>query len=163
MKNLLLAALALFAVTAPAADVTITSVTPSVNAQGINRTHTAGEALSVGNLVYRSATDLKMYKADANSATAANRVVYGICVSAAAIGAPVVIVTEDPSLTLGGSTITNGAAYILSATAGGLAPLSDGTTGWYVHLLGVGTGSTTLSFKGNGNSQLNGLRTTTAL
>lgn len=149
MKHLLLALALLFTVAAPAADVTITSVTPSSSAAGINRTHIAGEALSVGNLVYRKASDLKIYKADANSATAEVRVVYGIVVSAAASGAPCVVVTEDPALTLG-ATLTKGTAYVLSATAGGLAPLADMTTGDYVHVIAIGATTSTIAFNAKG-------------
>lgn len=129
-----------------ASDLSITAanVTPSVNA--ITRTATAGAAITAGKLVYKSSTDQKLYLAQANSGSSDVRNVVGIAIVSAAIGAPCAYVTEDPALVIGGTT-ANGTVYVLSATAGGIAPLADATTGWYPTVIAVGTSTTTVAFR----------------
>lgn len=131
---------------APAADLSITasSVTPGANA--VTRTWAAGAAITAGQLVYLSSTDFKVYLADANHGTAANRDVYGIALTSSALGAPCTVCLEDDDLTIG-ATVANGTVYVLSATAGGVAPLADATTGWYVAVVCVGKSTTKVAFR----------------
>ena len=138
MKHLLLA-LVLFATSLTAADLTITgaSLVPGPNATITKLT--AGAALAIGDIVYRDATDSFHAKlADANSATAAVRVVYGISLSAVASGQLALILTDDDSLTLG-ATLTACDTLVLSGTPGKIAPDADAVTGWYKTILGVAT------------------------
>lgn len=128
-------------------SITSTSVVPSINA--IPRTAMAGVAISAGKLVYKSATDNKLYLSDCDSATAAVRDLVGIAVVSAAAGTNCLYITEDPNLTIG-ATVTNGTIYILSATAGGIAPFADGTTAWWITPVAVGTSTTTVSFRAKG-------------
>lgn len=142
----------LIAIAAPAAfaadlSITATSVVPSANA--IIRNATAGVVITAGKLVYKSSTDNKLYLADADSATTNVRDVIGIATTTAGIGAPCYFVIEDPALVIGAS-VTNGTIYGLSATAGGIAPAADFTTGWFVTPVAVGTSSTTVSFRAKG-------------
>jgi len=140
-----------------AADVSITaaSVKPS-SAAILRRDWTAGEALTAGQLVYRSSSDFKIYKADCDSGTAGIRDCIGIAVTSAAADGPVVVCLEDPALTLGG-TAANGTVYCLSATAGGICPLADITTGGYVTVVGVGSTTAVIAFRAKG------IRSTVAL
>ena len=108
---------------------------------------TAGAAITAGQLVYKSAADRKFYLADCDSATAGVRDVYGIAANSAAIGAPVSIVLEDPALAIAASGLTNGTIYLLSATAGGLAPAADATTGWYPTVVAIAKSGTTIAFR----------------
>lgn len=128
-----------------AADVTITaaSVVPSSSAKTIRRE--AGVALTAGQLVYVEYSTNQFKLADANSATAEVRRVAGIVVTSGAAGTIVSAVTRDYDLTLGGTT-AKGTVYLLSATAGGIAPLADLTTGWYPHILCVGKSTTKVCF-----------------
>lgn len=139
-----------------AADLSITAANVKPSTSAVTRTLTAGEALAAGQLVYRLSTDGKVYKADCDSATAAVRDVYGIAVTGAASGGLVVVCLEDSDLTIG-ATVTNGVVYGLSATAGGIAPWADQTTGWYPTVLCVGKSATTVAFRAKG------IRSATAL
>lgn len=143
-------------VPAIATDISITSTTvvPSVNA--IKRVATAGATITAGKLVYKSATDNKLYLADGDSGTTAVRDVVGIAVNTAATGSDCTYVTEDPLLVIG-ATVVNGTIYVLSATAGGIAPAADLTTGWYTTVIAVANSTTTFSFRAKG------LRTNTPL
>lgn len=159
LASLLAWILPLFIALAPAAravdlSITATSVAPSANA--IIRSATAGATITAGKLVYKSATDNKLYLADGDSATAATRDCVGIALVSSAAGAPCAYVIEDPALVIG-ATVTNGTIYVLSATAGGIAPAADLTTGWYATVVAVGTSSTTVAFRAKP------LRTSTAL
>lgn len=143
-----IALLALTACLAPAADVTITStsVVPGANAQ--YRYGVAGAAITAGQLVYLDTTTNTWKLSDANLSAAASDV-DGIAINSAANGAPVTIVTQDDDLTLGG-TAAEGTIYILSATAGGIAPAADLTTGWYAVVVALGKSATKVRFRAEG-------------
>lgn len=159
MKRLLLAACALAVLStsqlAQATDVSITAanVVPSVNA--VKRTYTAGVAITAGQLVYLDKADTdangfgKAKLADANGATAL-RVVDGIAVNTAAAGQDVTVVSYDPALVIAASGLTANTILISSATAGGLAPSADLTTGWYLTVIGVVKNGTTIFFRAPG-------------
>lgn len=153
MKHLfrLLALAALFAPcalpSALAADLSITATNVIPSSAAVIQTGTAGEALTAGQLVYKKASDRKFYKADCDSATTEVRDVYGMAVTSSATGAPVSIVLEDPALAIAASGLTNGTIYLLSATAGGLAPAADATTGWYPTVVAIAKSGTTIAFR----------------
>lgn len=151
---------------APAADVSITaaSVAPSADAIYLDSYYggklVAGAAITAGQLVYVDTADSNKIKlSDCNSGTAGVRDVDGIAVNNAASGQRISVVAYDPALTLGGTT-ANGTIYVLSATAGGIAPAADVTTGWYVAVIGLGLPSNKIFFSaGRGPNEL---RTSTA-
>lgn len=146
-----------FQLSAFSTDVSITAANVKASSAAVLRTMTAGEAITAGQLVYRSSSTFKVLKADCDSATAGVRDCYGIAVSGAAgDGAAIIVCLEDPALILGGTT-ANGTVYCLSATAGGVAPLADITTGGYVTVIGVGINTTTIAFRAKG------IRSTVAL
>lgn len=130
-------ALALAAPAAFAADLTITaaSVKKGANAQVLNGI--AGETISAGQPLYQAAASGKYLKADANSATAEVRAPKCIALHAASLDQP--IQCQNKGLITIGATVTVGQAYVLSATAGGVAPISDLTAGDYPSLLGFAT------------------------
>lgn len=146
MKKHLIAILLLSvsAISMMAADVSITAanVVPSANAQ--LKRGVAGVAITAGQLLYleRSTNTLKL--ADANGAEEL-RVCCGIAVNSAPVGGPLHYVVSDPALVLGGTTV-KGTIYVLSATAGGIAPAADLTTGWYPHVIAVGVSATVVAF-----------------
>lgn len=138
----LLAPLVLLAALAPpvalyAADLTITatSVVPGTDAK--KETGIAGEAITAGQPVYRSASTGKYLKSDADSATAEVRGVRGIALHAASTNQPLTIQT-DGTITIG-ATVTVAGAYYLSNTAGGIMPAADLSTGEYPVLIGFAT------------------------
>lgn len=129
-----------------ATDLSITAASVIPGANAVVRYATMGAAGLAGQVVYKSATDGKLYLADCDSATAGVRDAVGILISSAGIGSKGSYVTEDDDLTIG-ATVANGTVYCLSATAGGIAPLADITTGGFVTVLGVGKSSTKIAFK----------------
>lgn len=127
------------------ADITITAASIVASSSASKTIGTAGATLTAGQVVYLD-TSTNTYKlADANLSAAAAKV-GGITLDGASSGQPVSIVTSDPGLTLGG-TVAAGAVVVLSATAGGIAPVADLATGMYATVLGIGIGSNKINFK----------------
>lgn len=150
------ASLALAAcVPAMATDVSITAsaVVPSSNA--VVRYATAGATITAGQLIYQDTSDTdaagqgKAKLSDANGATAL-RVVDGIAINSASAGQIVAFVTYDPALQIAASGLTANTILISSATAGGLAPSADLTTGWYLTVVAVVKSGTTIFFRAPG-------------
>ena len=116
------------------ADVSITAanVVPGPNA--VYRDGIAGATITAGQVCYVDASDGRVKLADAN-ASATTSIPAGIAVNGAASGQPVRLVVEDDDFTVGG-TVAKG-VYVLSANPGGIAPVSDITTGWFPVVVGV--------------------------
>ena len=130
-----------------AADLSITGTAVIPSSSAIQVSATAGEAITRGQLVYKKTSDRKIYKADSDSATAEVRDCIGMALTDSSAGGPITYVTEDPSLAIAASGLTNGTIYILSATAGGLAPAADATTGMFVTVVAVAKSGTTIAFR----------------
>lgn len=143
-------------VAAHATDLSITAANLAPSSAAVMRDGVAGVAITAGQLVYKDTADNKLKLADANGASALIRTPIGIASNSAGIGQNVRYILSDPALTIGG-TVSNGAVYVLSATAGGVAPVADLTTGWYPCVVAVGISSTVVSFRAAG------LRSSTAL
>lgn len=120
-------------------SVTATQVLPSTTATIKNLI--AGEAMTAGQLVYKKASDNKAYLAQADG-TAAEAVVLGIVVGPAVAATQRCSVQCNGTVTIGaGASVTAGAAYFLSATAGAICPVADLTTDDYVTYIGTANGS----------------------
>lgn len=102
----------------------------------------AGETITAGQVVYRSSTDNKFYKADNNAATAAARTSLGIALNGASAGQPLTVQTSG-DITIG-ATLTPGVEYYLSDTAGGICPVADLGTGEYPGTVGMALSATVL-------------------
>lgn len=119
------------------ADISITasSVVPGAGAS-INRVGTAGATITAGQTVYQDANGLWQL-AKANG-TAAQKALGGIALSSASLNQPLSVL-QGGLITIGG-TVVIGTVYFLSGNnPGGVAPVGDVTTGWYVIVLGVAT------------------------
>lgn len=116
-------------------------------------TGTAGETVTAGQPVYLKASDSKYYKADANaSAEAAGAV--AIMLHGADAGQPIKA-QSGGDITIGaGAAPAVGTIYVVSGTAGGIAPSADIATGWYVTILGVGAASNIIKMKVYASGQL---------
>lgn len=148
--SLFVAILALILVAAaPAADIAITAANLTPSSSAVTRDGIAGVAITAGQLVYKDTADNKIKLADANGASALIRTPIGMASNTAGIGQNVRYIISDPDLTLGG-TVSNGSAYVLSATAGGIAPIADQTTDWYPCIVAIGISSTKISFRATG-------------
>lgn len=135
--------------------ITASAVVPSANARPANAP--CGATITAGQLIYLDSTDTdsggrpKAKLADCNSATPAARVVAGIAISSASAGQELVYVYHDPALVIAASGLTANTIYVLSATAGGIAPAADVTTGWYLNVIAVAKSGTTIFFSAPGH------------
>jgi hypothetical protein len=138
--------------TASAADLSITASNVVAGADAITANGTAGATITAGQAVYldTTTTTYKLAHASTNSSTPKAA---GIALNAATANQPLVICTGG-TLTIGAGTV--GKIYVVSANnAGGVAPSSDLTTGWYTTILGVVTASNTLTVKINVSGAVN--------
>lgn len=150
MKSLLLlfASLALFScVPLYAADLSVTagSVVPSADAKFLDGT--AGATITAGQIVYQDASDSNKIKLADSNASAATATAIGIAANGASAGQPIRVILEDPDLTVGATLSMTAPVYVLSATAGGIAPIADLTTGWYPVVIMVAKSTTKAIFK----------------
>ena len=117
------------------ADLTVTASQVLSSTGAVFATGTAGATITAGQPVYYDGTNYQPADANASSTTAA---AVGIALHASLTGQPIKIQTAG-DITIGaGAAPAVGTIYVVSATAGGIAPSSDGTTGWYTTILGVG-------------------------
>jgi len=132
-------------------DVSITAANVLAGANAITRMGVAGTTITAGQVVYEDTSDSSKFKlADANaSATTAKAA--GIALHGAAAGQPLKIDVEDDDFTPGGTLSLSAAAddgvYVLSGTAGGIAPIGDLASGMYPVILGVAKSTTKMNLK----------------
>lgn len=109
-----------------------------------------GEAVAIGDVVYLNTVDSKYHEADAS--TEAEAKASHLVLSAAATDEYAVLMKLDSSVPLQidvGATLTVGTTYVVSATAGAIAPESDLSSGEYVTHLGVASTTSLLDIKLN--------------
>lgn len=116
------------------------SVTPADVLAGtgaVIEDQTAGATITAGQVVYYDSADGLMKLAEADSATAAARVPYGIALNGASNGQPLKV-QRGGQIDIG-ATVVDGTVYVLSGTAaGGIAPAADLTAGWFTSVIGIG-------------------------
>lgn len=151
MKHLLalLSVLVLGVSIAAATDVSITpaSVLPGANAK--TTLGTAGATITAGQLLYFDSASQTWNLADANASTT-TAAVSGLAASGGASGQQIIVVLYDDDLTVGGTLSTSAPVYVLSGTAGGIAPVADLTTGWYARPVLVAKSTTKAVFDPRG-------------
>lgn len=128
------------------ADVSVTAAsvvktTTTLISEGI-----AGGTVTAGQPVYSDSTDSNKLKA-ADADVQATSVAVGIALHGAAAGQPLKYATSG-NLTFN-SCFTVGGIYVVSTTAGGIAPDTDLASGDYVTILGIATTATNLNIKIN--------------
>jgi hypothetical protein len=126
------------------ADITVTAANVIAGAGASTRQVTAGETITAGQVVYKDTSAGDKYKlADADAVgTAAGG---GIALNGASNGQPLTIITGgnlNP-----GATVTTGEVYVVSTTAGGIAPLVDLLTGDFVTVLGTATTTSNINIQ----------------
>ena len=120
------------------------SITPASVVAGTDADYyqgVSGGTVTAGMAVYLDALDNKLKAADANASSKAADV-KGIALHGASDGQPLRVQTAG-SLTIGATT-TVGAAYVLSATPGGIAPIADLLSAMYTTYVGVGGATNTI-------------------
>ncbi len=137
---LALAMLALFVLPTQAADLSVTAANCK-NISGITVTGTALATITAGQSVYYDTTNFGWNKATAaGTALQAGSAGLGIALNGAASGQPLIVLTQG--LYNPGGTVTVAAVYVVSDTAGAIAPTADITTSAHFRsLLGVGVTS----------------------
>lgn len=126
------------------ADISITaaSVIPGSNARRVSKI--AASTITAGQLVYQLAAGT-VAPADANGASPLFTIL-GIAENGGGAGQRISVITEDDDLTIG-ATVAIGDVLIASATAGGIAPVADLTTGWYGTIVGIAKSTSKVVFK----------------
>jgi hypothetical protein len=121
--------------------ITATSVVQGANAVVVHGI--AGASITAGQVVYLDSATGKWKLADANGTGTTHP--GGIALNGAAANQPIAVQTSG-DITVGG-TLVAGDPYYLSATAGGIMPAADLTTGDNVALLGLAKSTTVLALK----------------
>jgi hypothetical protein len=124
------------------ADLSITAANCVPVAPALIGYGTAGATITAGQAIYLEASSNTWKLADNNSATAEARAATAIALNGAASGQPLGYLSSG-SVTLG-ATMTAGVVYYLSATAGGICPVADLTSGQYPCAVGIATSTTVL-------------------
>lgn len=119
------------------ADITVTAADVGLADTGVvTQTVQVAVAVTQGQVGYLDTTESKYRLADADLSSAAASAA-GIFLTPAAIDGYAVIATIGPVDV--GATLTVGETYVVSGTAGGIAPIADLATGDYVTILGIAT------------------------
>ena len=119
--------------------ITTTQVVPTTDRTQIF-SGKCGEAITIGQVVYKKAADNKLWKAIDTSAAAAAAV--GIAISSSVAAEQDVSYQKGGTITLGATaSITAGAVYVLTDTAGGISLEAERNTGDYMTYIGVGNAS----------------------
>lgn len=125
------------------ADLTLTAASVVPGASAKTETGVAGEAITAGQVVYKSASTGKYLKADCDSATAEVRSPVGIALASASLNQPLTI-ARSGQVALG-AVLTEGVGYYLSGTAGGICPVADLGSGDYPVFLGFAVSTSVLN------------------
>lgn len=125
------------------ADLTFTlaNMLESANAKP-PREGKSGEAIAQMDVVYLKASDGKYYKADANASDETSSAVGIALQTVAAANQRLQVLEFDPNFTPG-ATLVAGTTYILSGTAGKIAPDADAVSGWRKCVIFVALTTTT--------------------
>ena len=133
------------------ADLTQTAASVAPRAGSAILLVTAGEAITQGMPVYRSQSDSKYYKADADGLASAD--VAGIAATPASADGEKFIIAKNKSGTTAdiivGATLTQGETYVVSTNVGRIAPIGDLASGDFISYLGVASSATILKMNLN--------------
>lgn len=131
------------------ADLTVTAASVLASASGTIIRVTAGETITAGMPVMKDTADNNEYKKAQGTSALENA--EGIALNNASDGQPLSVCTNDTSFTPG-ATVAVGVVYAVSvATAGGIAPITDLTTGGYTTIVGVGKTTSTIDLQMGAN------------
>jgi len=143
MKRLLIFLVLLtFAIPCFGVDLSPTPANVVKDANAVIVTGKAGATITAGQVVYADTADNGDYKLADCDLSAAASVVAGIALNGASDGQPLSVLTAG-DITIG-AVVTVGEIYVLSGTAGGIAPEADLANPDYVSILGVGISATVI-------------------
>lgn len=130
------------------ADLTQTPANVRAGSGAVTIVQTAGEAFDAGMPVYLNTTDGKYYKADADDSSKYNA--RGMALTGSDADEDSFVLQTGGPCNIGATTV-QGQIYVVSNTAGKIAPSSDTTTNWYSWIVGVAedtSGTMTLIMRG---------------
>ncbi|MEL6104802.1 MAG: hypothetical protein AAFU85_02140 [Planctomycetota bacterium] len=131
------------------ADLTINAANVGIKGNtGQVRIVQVGEVVTKGQIARFDGT--KYYRTQADSAS--NATIAGVFLSSASTDGYAVLLSGAAKLNPG-ATVTVGTVYVVSATAGGIAPESDLASGDFVAILGVGSASDEITMNINNSGQ----------
>lgn len=114
-------------------DITVTAANLRIGANArVARRQLAGATITRGKVVYKDTSDSDKWKlADADVAGLVSGANTDVGIALQDVGADQYfdVLLEDDDFTPGATLVVN-TAYVLSATAGGIAPAADITTDW---------------------------------
>ena len=119
------------------ADLTVTAASVLFTSGTKITNYNAGETITAGMGVYLKASDSELYKAQCDG-TSAEATAVGIALHAAGDGQPLAYAADNSTINIGATT-SKATTYMVAATAGGVAPQADLTSGQYITRLGYAT------------------------
>lgn len=126
------------------ADVSVTAAEVLPDSGTTTFSGTLGGTVTAGQPVYKDASGT--YQAADANASALTAAAVGIAMTGGVSGQPVIIAGSGSTLDPG-FTVTVGAVYVVSANAGGIAPVADLAQNWRTTILGVGISASQLALR----------------
>ena len=127
-------------------DISVTAANVLAGTNAVIHEGLAGGTITAGMALYSDTSDSNKLKAADANASATTAKVVGIALHGASSGQPLKYVVEDddftPGATLSLSAAADDGVYVLSGTAGGIAPIADLASGWYPVVLFVAKSTT---------------------
>ncbi len=121
------------------ADLAITASQVKAGAGAVEGTGVAGATITAGQSVYEDQADGKIKLADSNLSLAAAKA-KGVALHGALANQPVRYQKGGKVIVGAAAAPAKGTVYVVSGTAGGIAPHGDLLSGVYTTILGVGDG-----------------------
>jgi predicted transcriptional regulator len=125
------------------ADITVTPANVHPYSGATRSMVQAGEAITPGQAVYLKSSDSKYYKADADAGISEGAAA-GIAIGYAPAGDDYFLMQTAGDIDLG-ATLTVGEIYVVSGTAGGIAPCGDLAADDFTCILGIATAANKLA------------------
>lgn len=116
------------------ADITPVAAGVHVYSNAVVQVVRGGEAITIGQAVYKKSSDGRYYKAVSSSEAAANA--KGIAIAPCPVAGDYFVIVKKGGVDLG-ATLVVGETYSVSGTAGGLQPNADIGTTEYVTRVGT--------------------------
>ena len=125
------------------ADVTVTAANVEL-VSGTTSSGVSGETITAGEAVWVDTGDSNKIKLADADLSAAAATVSGVAIQGSTTGNLVVYALTGAVIDIGG-TVVKGGVYVLSATAGGVAPEADLASGMYTSILGTASSTTNIT------------------
>lgn len=132
------------------ADLTTAAAEVEPGSSPVVEAGVAGEAFDAGASLYKKSSDRRWYKADADALASAGDPPT-VAVSTAEKAGQRCVVQRGGTVVMGATAgVVQGQLYVVSTTAGAIAPYGDLGSGDFVSVLGVGDDSDGIALKPHG-------------